>query len=83
MGIGRQSFFVALDTIKATVTGRAARRRQVAALVNAGQEWLARFDAQEAAAATDFAASRPAQYATFVGALPEVTINAADPLDTP
>jgi hypothetical protein len=76
-----RAFLTALGTIRAAVTGRAARRRQVANLVNAGNEWLARFDAQEGAAATDFAASRPAQYATFIDALPDVTIATANPDD--
>lgn len=61
---------------------RAQRRRYVAALVDAGQEWLARRDAQDSATPTDFAASRPAQYATFVEALPEVTLG-VDPVEEP
>ena len=61
---------------------RAQRRRYVAALVDAGQEWLSKRDAQDAATRSDFAASRPAQYATFVATLPEVTLG-ADPVEEP
>jgi hypothetical protein len=83
MGIGRQQFIAALDAIKLAVSGRNARRRQVAALVTAGQEWLAKFDAQDNAAPADFAASRQSQFNTFVDALPDITIDAADPTEPP
>lgn len=63
----------------ATTPTRAQKRKYVAALVTWGQEWLARFDAQEAAAPVDFAASKPAQYSTFLDALPEVTPDPVDP----
>lgn len=82
MGIGRQQFItVDLPTLKAGTAGRAALRRQVAGLVAAGQEWLAKFDAQESAAPVDFAASRAAQYATFATAIPDPTLGAVDPTD--
>lgn len=82
MSIGRDQFrTVDLPALKAATANRAALRRQVAALVTAGQEWLAKHDAQEAAAPADFAASKPAQFATFVDALPDVTVPAADPVD--
>lgn len=81
MGIGRQQFFAALAAIKANTTTRSQRRRQVAALVTAGQEWLALRDAQDAAAPADFAASKASQYATFLDALHEVTVSAADPTE--
>lgn len=82
MGIGRQQFInVDLPALKAGTANRTALRKQVAALVTAGQEWLAKFDAQQAAAPADFAASKAGQYSTFVDALPDVTVAAADPTD--
>lgn len=60
---------------------RAQVRRYVAALTDAGQEWLAKRDAQDAAATTGFAASRTAQFATYVAALPDVTLDAVDPAE--
>jgi hypothetical protein len=83
MGIiatARADFASAFAAFKATTPTRAQRRRYVAALVTAGQEWLARFDAQENAAAQDFAASKPGQFSTFVDALPEPALYAVDPL---
>jgi hypothetical protein len=65
---------------KATSPTRAQKRRYVAALVTAGQEWLAKHDAQENAAAADFAASKAAQFNAFVDALPEPALDAVDPL---
>jgi hypothetical protein len=76
----RNDFTAAFAAFKATTPTRAQRRRYVAALVTAGQEWLARFDAQENAAAADFAASKPGQFSTFVDALPEPALDAVDPL---
>lgn len=84
MGIGRDQFRdVSLPAFRAATTNRRQLRRAVASLVTAGQEWLARFDAQENKAAADFAASRPGQFNTFVDALPDVTLDAVDPTDTP
>jgi len=51
---------------------RANIREDVAALVTAGQDWLARTDAQESGARSAFALDRPAQYKTFVESLPPV-----------
>lgn len=81
MSLGRDQFLAALAAIKAGTTTRAQRRRQVAALVTAGQEWLARHDTQSNASAQAFADSKPAQYQTFLDALPAVTVDAADPAD--
>jgi len=63
----------------ATTPTRTQKRKYVAALVTWGQEWLARFDEQENAAPADFAASKPAQFNTFVDALPEPSPAAVDP----
>lgn len=81
MSIGRDHFLTALAAIKTAVLGRAGRRKQVAALVTAGQEWLARFDAQDASAAQAFADSKPGQFSAFIEGLPDVTVSAADPAD--
>lgn len=82
MGIGRQHFIdTALPALKAGTANRKQLRKQVAGLVNAAQEWLSKFDAQDSAAPGDFAASKPGQYQTFVDALPGVTVGAADPTD--
>lgn len=63
----------------ATTPNRTQKRRYVAALVTWGQEWLARFDEQENAAPADFAASKQAQFTTFVAALPDPTLDPVDP----
>jgi hypothetical protein len=82
MGIGRDQFKdVALPALKAGTANRTQLRRQVAGLVTAGQEWLARFDAQESAAPADFAATRTAQFKTFTDALLDPTLGAVDPTD--
>lgn len=57
---------------------RAQVRRYVAALTDAGQEWLAKRDAQDNTAAAAFAESRSAQFSSFVAALPEVQLDAVD-----
>lgn len=80
MGIiatARTAFRSALATFKATGPTRAQLRRFVAATVDAGNEWLAKFDAQESAAPADFAATKPALYAAHLAAL------AADPAVDP
>jgi hypothetical protein len=82
MGIlatARADFTAAFAAFKATTPTRAQKRRYVAALVTAGQEWLAKHDAQENAAAQDFAASKPGQFDAFVGALPEPVLDPVDP----
>ena len=85
MGIIKQAaddFDAALTAFKAATTpNRAQRRKYVAALGTRGQEWLARFDAQDNAAPGDFAASKQAQYRTFVDALPEPVLDAAPATD--
>jgi hypothetical protein len=80
VSLGREQFIDALNTIKAEVSGRSARRRQVANLVSAAQEWLTKFDSQEASAAADFAASKPTQFSAFVDALPDVVVDPNDPV---
>jgi len=82
MGIiatARTAFRASLATFKASNPNRNQLRRFVAATVDAGNEWLAKFDAQESAAPADFAATKPALYAA---ALPEPTL-AADPAVDP
>lgn len=71
----RQWFRDALADFRATRTGnqrRAQIRDDVAALVNAAQDWLARRDAQENGAQAAFAEDRAAAFRTFVDALPPV-----------
>lgn len=81
MSLGRDQFILALAAIRTGTGNRRALRRQVANLVNAGNEWLARFDAQQNAAPQSFADSRPAALNTLLDAQPEVTIPTADPDD--
>jgi hypothetical protein len=81
MGLGRQAFIAALPGLRTGTANRTQLRRQVAGMVTAGQEWLAKFDAADNAAAADFAASKPAQFTTFVDALPEPTLAVVDPTD--
>lgn len=84
MGItrtARDAFKADLATFKATNPTRAQLRKFAAAVVDAGNEWLSKFDAQEVAAPTDFAASKQAQYATFVAGIADPTI--ADRDDVP
>lgn len=81
MGIiatARSAFKAALATFKATSPNRAQLRRFVAAIVDAGNEWLSKHDAQESAAPQAFADTRTAQFNTFVATLPEVTIEDRD-----
>lgn len=86
MGILKQAaddFDAVFAAFKAATTpNRTQKRKYVAALVTRGQEWLAKHDAQEAAAPVDFAASKQAQFATFVDALPEPTLAVAPTSDT-
>lgn len=65
--------------VTATTPNRAQRRKYVAALVDAGNEWLAKFDAQDNAAPSDFAATKAAQFKTFTDALPEPALAPVDP----
>ena len=63
----------------ATTPNRAQRRKYVAALVTWGQEWLAKFDADDNGAAQAFADSKPGQFKTFVDALPDPALDPVDP----
>jgi len=75
----RQWFRDALTDFRNNRTGnqrRAQIRADVAELVTAAQDWLARTDAQENGAKDAFAADRAAQFKTFVDALPPVEANA-------
>lgn len=78
MGIGRQQARALLDAVKAGTT-RADRRAEVAAAVDLLNEWLAKRDAQDAAAAGNFAATKKAQFSTFVDALSDPDL-APDPV---
>lgn len=81
MGItatARTAFKAALSAFRATSPNRAQLRRFVAAVVDAGNEWLSKHDAQESNAAPGFATSRAAQFATYVAALPEVELDDRD-----
>ena len=73
-------FDAALTAFRSTNPTRAQRRKYVAALVTRGQEWLARFDAQDNAAPGDFAASKQAQFRAFADALPEPQLD-TNPVD--
>lgn len=83
MGIiktARDDFSAALAAFRAaTSPNRNQRRKYVAALVDAGNEWLAKHDAQEGAAPAAFAATRQGQYNTFVDGLPDIALDAVDP----
>ena len=75
MATPRQWFRDALNDFKTNRTGngrRARIREDVAALVNAGQRFLAEHDAQEASLPVAFTADKPGQYNTFVDAQPIV-----------
>lgn len=77
----RQWFRDALTDFRASRTGnqkRAQVRADVAELVNAAQDWLARQDAQDNDAARLFAEDRAAAFRTFLDALQPV-----DPDQTP
>jgi hypothetical protein len=77
----RQWFRDALADFRASRTGNQRRQRirdDVAALINAAQDWQARFDAQENAAARAFADDRPGQFNTFVD-----TLSPVEPDQTP
>lgn len=85
MGILKQAaddFDADLAAFKlANTPTRAQKRKYIAALVTRGQELLAKLDAQDASAAADFAATKQAQFNTFVDALPEPTLSAAPATD--
>lgn len=84
MGItndARTDFRAALSAWRAANpnANRAQVRRYVAAITDAGQEWLAKRDAQDSAAAQGSADSKQAQFNSFVAALPDVTLDPVDP----
>lgn len=64
---------------KATNPTRAQKRKYVAAIVNAGNEWLAKFDAQDNAAPADFAASKAGQFQTFTDGIADPVLAPVDP----
>ena len=74
MGIGRTQARAALSVILGA-TPRAQQRAMVAECVTLMHEWLAKRDAQDAASAADFATAEPAQFATFVAALPDTPVD--------
>jgi hypothetical protein len=81
MGIGRQQFRDALAAFRAARTGpsrRRAVRDDVNEMLEAARAWLVQQDAQLVSAEAGFAADRPAQFSSFVDALPPV-----DPDPTP
>lgn len=79
MGIGRQQGRAALTAIRAATTRaattRAEARQQVADAITILNEWLVKRDLQDAGAFAGFAADRPSQFNTFVGTLPEPTVD--------
>jgi hypothetical protein len=78
MGIGRQAAKDLITAVKAATT-RARMRDQIGDAVNVLQEWLAKRDAQDAAAPADFAASKAGQFKAHLDALPDVEL-APDPV---
>lgn len=65
----------------ASTPTRTQKRRYIAALVTWGQEWLARFDEQEAGAPVAFAESKAAQFNAFIHTLPEVAPDPVNPAE--
>lgn len=59
---------------------RGQRRKYLAALGDGINELLAKRDAQDTGAAAGFAATRQAQFDTYVAALPDVTLG-VDPTE--
>lgn len=74
MGIGRAQARALVTAVKAGTT-RAQMRGQMADAINLLNDWLAKRDAQDAAAHAGFAADRPAQFNTFVDALPDIPVD--------
>lgn len=83
MGINRKASDDFAATFSAFVaangTTRAQRRKYVAQMVNSGNEWLAKFDAQDNAAPSDFAASKKSQFDTFTATLADPALTPIDP----
>jgi hypothetical protein len=74
MGIGRVEARAALAAIKAG-TNRAHLRGQVADCIDLLNHWLAARDAQDASALAGFADDKPAQFNSFVAALPDPPVD--------
>jgi hypothetical protein len=71
----RQWFRDALNDFRANRTGNQRReqiRADVAQMVEAAQDWLARTDVQGNGAKDAFVEDRAAQFRTFLDALPQV-----------
>ena len=82
MGIrndARNAFKAELSAFRATSPNRTQLRRFVAALTDAGQEWLSKRDAQDNAAPQAFADSKQGQFNSFLDALPDVELDSVDP----
>lgn len=77
MGIGRQAARDMIAAIKAGTAGRKQLRAQMADAMALLHDWTERleFQARQAGADSDFAANRPAQFSTFLDALPEPPID--------
>lgn len=63
----------------ASSPNRTQKRKYLAALSDAVNELINKHDAQDVAAPVDFAASKQSQFDTYVGTLPEPTLNPVDP----
>lgn len=74
MGIGKKQGRDALTAIRAGTT-REEARGEVADAVSILNEWISKRDKQDTKAKEDFAASQATQFATFVAALPEPTVD--------
>lgn len=85
MGIratAKQDLQAIFDAFKAASTpNRTQRRKCMAAIVEFGQAYLADFDAQDNAAPAGFAASRQAQFNTYLDGLAEPQLPAVNPAD--
>lgn len=82
MGIikqARDQFAADVATFKGTAPTRAQLRKYVAAIKDAADEWLAKRDAQDNAAPSDFAASKQSQFDTFLDGLPDPDLTPVDP----
>ena len=85
MGIGLQAQNAAIDAIKAQFVGANKRLRKMRVQAGAAHarltEWIAKLDAALNAAPEGFALDKPAQFDTFVDALPDPVLdhNPSDP----
>jgi len=75
MGIGRVQARALLAALKSGTATRQAWRSEVGDAITIMQEFAAKYDALVASSARDFAVSRPAQYQTFVDAIPDPTVD--------